>query len=45
MASQPKKVSTNSHKTTSDGNSPNSRPKNKSKKRDFKPTRGQGKPC
>ncbi|CAB4167904.1 hypothetical protein UFOVP1292_31 [uncultured Caudovirales phage] len=43
-SSTAKKVISDKHLRTSIGNSPNSRPKNKSKKRDFKPYRGQGKP-
>jgi len=44
MAAQTKKLNSQSHRKTSDGDSPNSRPKNKSKKRSFKPYRGQGRP-
>ena len=45
MAAKAKMVlSTTRHMKTSDGNSPNSRPKNKHKKRDFKAYRGQGRP-
>jgi hypothetical protein len=43
-SSTAKKVVSDKHLRTSIGQSPNSRPKNKSKKRDFKPYRGQGKP-
>lgn len=37
------KLTTKRHMTTSIGNSPNSKPKNKSKKRSWKAYRGQGK--
>lgn len=45
MAKQDKNIKSKRHQRTSDGSSPNSRPKNKSKRRSFKPSRGQGKPC
>lgn len=35
-------IAANRHRRTSIGMSVNTRPKNKSKKRDFKPYRGQG---
>jgi|TARA_R110000822_G_scaffold1244_7_gene5570 hypothetical protein len=38
-----KKVISEQHLRTSIGQSVNTRPKNKSKKRDFKPYKGQGK--
>lgn len=43
-SSNAKKVISDKHLRTSIGRSSNSRPKNKSKKRDFKQYRGQGKP-
>lgn len=43
-SSTAKKVISDKHLRTSIGNSPNSRPKNKSKRLGFKPYKGQGKP-
>ena len=44
MAKKDNNVKSTRHMRTSDGDSNNSRPKNKQRRRSFKPSRGQGKP-